>query len=152
MAWSTPPTFVDDATVTAAQLNTLKGDIEFLASVTSQVNAPFGSWALNSDDANEDHNTWYIIHTARYLHFKIELLGGDIQDIAIRYNDLNVWEDATNRTWPYTYEGYVDLNDTGVITPTPDYGEEYSIWVTTDGNPSCEVRVDYIIEYSETTL
>lgn len=152
MSWTTPPTFADGSTVTAAQLNALIDNVEYLKDLALQVNPPFGSWALNSDDANEDHNTWYIIHTGRYLHFQIELLGGDIQDISIRYNDSNVWEDATNRTWPYIYEGYVDLNDTGVITPTPTYGEEYSIWVVTDGNPSCEVRVNYIIEYNETAL
>lgn len=152
MAWTTPPTFVDGSTATETQLNALLQDVEYLKDVTQQVNPPFGSWALNSSDADEDHNTWFIIHTARYLHFQIELISGDIQDIAIRYNDQNVWEDATNRASPYTYEGYVDLNDTGVITPTPTNGEEYSIWVTTDGNPTCVVRVNYIIEYSETTL
>ena len=152
MAWTTPPTFADGATVTAAQLNALSANCVYLSQMLLGANIPFGSWALDVDDADEHNNMWYVTHMHRYLHYKIRLTAGDLTEVSIRYNNLNVWGDSGSFASPHTYEGYVDLHDTGVITPTPTYGVDYSVWAVTDGDPAADVTVDYIIESSETIL
>lgn len=86
MSYTTPPTFADDAVLSAAQLNILSDDIAYLYGLASAVNPPF----QRAGGASGAGGTWLIRHRADYLYAGIEWVkGGDPGadfPFMIRYN------------------------------------------------------------------
>lgn len=153
MAWTTPPTLSDGTVGTDEDLNILVEDIEYLYTLDLLVSNIGFNGLTSTNDLNEDDHRGSFIHLHRYLHFHIELEQGTIQDLVIRYNDYNVYEDASNHSAPYVYDGYVDLYDTGVLAVTPDIGDVCTVWANIDFTSGTnEVHVQYIIESPETIL
>ena len=55
MAWTTPPTFVDGAVASAANLNILSNDLEHLEGVAPGPNAPFQSLVFTASGTATYH-------------------------------------------------------------------------------------------------
>ncbi len=153
MSWSTPPTFVDGTLPTDAELNIVRNDIAYLYELFTANGAIAFNGISSNVDLSADNNSFTFIHVHRWLHYHVELESGEIQDFIIVYNGVDVYEDATNRTAPYIYDGVIDLEDTGVISPTPTIGEEYVAYFAIDFTAGTnEVHVQYLIEHPEATL
>lgn len=147
MAYTTPPTFADDTILTAANLNILSDDVEHLYGLISGVNIPFSSQTIT---ASGESRRWIFRRQARYLHYKIRNITNDTDELHINVNGNDEYDDVTNRSGAYTWEGYIDL--TG-ITAVPAVGAFYEVYVdiTFDTGPN-DLRVDYLLESDSTTL
>lgn len=90
MAWIAPPTFVNGAVLSAAQLNILSGDLEYLKGLASTVNVPF---IQISGENDIEAARPYIRHRARYLHIYLSFdlhitsVSGTLET---QYNSLSV--------------------------------------------------------------
>lgn len=148
MAYTTPPTFADNAILTAAQLNILSDNIEFLYSLISGVNIPFSSQTLSGSG---NTRKWVFRHAARYLHYKFRLTSGTSDELDIRLGAADTVEftDATNRGAPYEWTGYLDLAAT---TEDPAVGSTYSVFIEFDFASAGDFIVDYFLESDSTTL
>lgn len=148
MAYTTPPTFADNAILTAAQLNILSDNIEFLYSLISGVNIPFSSQTLTGSG---NTRKWVFRHAARYLHYKFRLTSGTSDELDIRLGAADTVEftDASNRSAPYTWTGYLDLTAT---TEDPAAGSTYSVFIEFDFASAGDFVVDYFLESDSTTL
>lgn len=148
MAYTTPATFADGNILTAAQLNILSDDIEFLYSLMSGINIPFSSQTLTGSG---NTRKWIFRHQARYLHYKFRLTTGTSDELDIRLGaaDTIEYTDATNRTAAYTWTGYIDLTAT---TENPADGDFYHVFVEFDFAAAGEFIVDYFLESDSTTL
>lgn len=109
MAYTTPPTFVNDTKLTATDLNILSNDIEYLHGLVTGVNLPVGSLRITNDNLTSTNNQWLLRHANRYLHYKLRLVGGTNDSLSIYYDGIRVMYDASTRNAAYTYSGYVDL-------------------------------------------
>lgn len=155
MAWTTPPTFADtpSAAPTAADFNALVNDVIELSAASAEVNPPFASVYTQDGDVGENDANWFIRHTHRYLHWSATIITGSTADFHVYFNGVAVYTDATNRATNYVYEGYVDLNDTGVIATTPTIGDWYKIHLDIEeDSASLALLVAYIVESPETSL
>lgn len=147
MSYTTPPTFADTNILTAAQLNTLSDNIEFLYSLISGVNIPFTSDVVT---LSGDSRSWIFRRQARYLHYKIRSTQNDTDRMRIFANGNAELDDGTNRIGAYTWEGYIDL--TG-ITAVPAVGAFYEVYAEfTSLNGPNEWVVDYFLESDATSL
>lgn len=133
MAWSAPPTFADAAILTAAQLNILSDDVEYLYGLVSGVNTPFNSITTTSN-LRSNNNQWLLRHAYQYLHFKARTVAGtnDDFDIFITHpvgNDIRVYEYSSSQA---TYSGYIDLEDltTWTTAASGDADIYRGVWVT----------------------
>jgi hypothetical protein len=108
MAWTTPPTFVDASPASAAQLNILSDDLEFLQGVAAGPNAPFQSVV----HTNSGNTTYHLRYRYRYLHYKYVISTDPGDDVKIRVNGTISYSDGVASMG--TYSGYVDLNSLGL--------------------------------------
>ncbi len=92
---------------------------------------------------------WSFRRQTRYLHYKCEILVGTSDEIEIRVDGTAEYTDATNRSAPYSWTGYVDLQAT---TSAPDIGDWYEATVTFDFASGNDFRVVYLIESDSTSL
>lgn len=148
MAYTTPPTFADGNILTAAQLNILSDDIEHLYGLLSGVNVPFSSQTLTGSG---DTRKWIFRHQARYLHYKFRLTSGTSDELDIRVGageDIE-YTDATNRSAPYEWTGYIDMEAT---VADPALGDFYAVFVEFDFASAGDFIVDYLLESDATTL
>ena len=136
MAWSAPPTFADTNILTAAQLNILSDDVEYLYGLVSGVNVPFNSLTttVNLDDTN---NQWLMRHVYKYLHYKLRVASGQNDDLDIYMvrgtQDIRIFGESAARTGGYSYSGYIDLEDvtTWLATASGDQDIYMGAWGTT---------------------
>lgn len=106
MAWSTPPTFSDTSVLSAAQLNTLSDDLEYLYGLSSAVNIPF----LRDPAFQGGNNTtsyWQIRHRAQYLN------------VYIGYTVDGAWSD--HLAWTVTYGGTTISSTDPISYTNPGY-------------------------------
>ena len=149
MAFIVPPTFADGDILTAAQLNILSDDLEYLYSLVAGANVPFLQHKWDGSPTEEPSRT-YIFHRAnRYLHYKIRLTGGETADFKIFVNGNQEYLDSTNRTSGYEWVGYIDL--TG-ITAVPAVGDSYEVYANIEWATGGEAKLDYLLESDETAL
>jgi len=146
MAYTTPPTFADTNVLTATQLNTLSGDVEFLYSITHGMNIPFTSETMTGSG---DSRHWQFRRRARYLHYKARVTSNTTDRFRISINGNYDVDDGVNRSAPYTYSGYEDLT---LITAVPAVGDFYEVYITLAWSVVGELVVDYFIESNSTTL
>jgi hypothetical protein len=145
MAYTTPPTFADANVLTAAQLNILSDDIEFLYSLITGINIPFTGDQFSSGVSR----IYTFTRQGRYMHYKGRLTSGDSDEVIIRIDGSTEYNDATNRASPYTWSGYIDLTAT---TSNPAVGDSYEVTFQFSPNPTGQFHLDYFIESDSTTL
>ena len=113
MAWTTPPTFVTSNAASAAQLNILSDDLEFLQGVADAPNAPFQSLVVTADV----DTTYHIRYEGDvYFHYKYIISGADANAVDITLNGSNIYSDGVANMG--TYAGYVDITSLGLIAGT----------------------------------
>lgn len=148
MPYQTNPTFSSGNVLTAAQLNILSENIEFLRALTSGVNIPFTGEKMSGSG---ESRRWTFKHQGRYLHYKMRMVNGtsDELDIRIGTSESIEYTDATNRSAPYAWTGYIDLAAT---VEDPAIGAFYQVFVEFDFDSGNDFRIDYFIESDSTTL
>ena len=145
MPWQTCPTFSDGTIGSAAQVNVLSENIEFLYSIISGINIPF-----TGDQITTGNTRGYTFtRQGRYMHYKFRLTAGDSDEVSIKIDGSTEYTDATNRASAYTWSGYIDLTGT---TSNPAVGDEYEVIVYFTPNPNGTVHLDYLIESDATSL
>lgn len=105
--------------------------------------------------AGGESRRWTFRHLERYLHYKVRLTGGDIDEFEFLLSvnggaDQDGVIDHSNHSNPYTWESYVDLN--ALATP-PAVGDwlECHFLITFSGGGS-ELMIDYLVESDATSL
>lgn len=137
MAWATPPTFADGNYLTAANLNILSDDIEYLHGRALQVNPGFVVKTVNdSDNSNDTVGGWSILHQSNTLRYRL-MIYGDLDYCYIRYNNVQI----VNKTAIGTYDETVNVASLGLTV-----GGIYPLSVTircvsgADKLAGCEVQ------------
>ena len=140
MAWTSPPTFVTGAVLSAAQLNILSDDVEYLYGIAQQVQIPFAT-LVTADDLSAANNGWRILYTHRYLHYRISIDGWNCTLMQIYANNALVFNDTVTRI-NYVWAGYVDLNSLGLTV-----GQWYTLHLVTNidnTNHAANFRVEFL--------
>jgi hypothetical protein len=145
MAWTTIPAQADGNVLTAAYLNILSDNIEFLYSLISGINIPFTGDQFGSGVSR----VYTFTRQGRYMHYKARLTSGDSDEVILRIDGNTEYNDATNRASPYTWSGYIDLTAT---TSNPAVGDSYEVTFQFSPNPTGQFHLDYFIESDSTTL
>lgn len=142
MPYTTPPTFVNGQIVSAAQLNILSDDIEFLNGVMAGPNIPFQSVTW---DTNSGEHTWYMRYRHRYLHYSFQISSDAADDVKIYVNGSLVFHDGAPAQGFQT--SYVDLNSLGLIV-----GTWYPVRFEYDKQNNSVCTVNYLIASASTSL
>jgi len=141
MAWTTPPTFVDAAVASAANLNILSDDLEHLQGVAAGPNAPFQSVVFT----NSGTATYHLRYRYRYLHYSYTVSVDPGDDVNIKVNGTSKVHDGA--PGEATVTSYVDLTSMG-LTPGSWYAVLFE-WAK-DANSVCTVH--YLVTANTTTL
>ena len=141
MAWTTPPTFVDAAVASAANLNILSDDLEHLQGVAAGPNAPFQSVVFT----NSGTATYHLRYRYRYLHYSYTVSVDPGDDVNIKVNGTSKVHDGA--PGEATVTSYVDLTSMG-LTPGSWYAVLFE-W-NKDANSVCTVH--YLVTANTTTL
>lgn len=149
MAWVSPPAFSDSTVLSAAQINILSQDIEFLYGTTQGINTPFNSMVVQQLALDATNHGWWIRHQHRYFHYKIRLTNDVCNTLALYFNGSTVINDTSVRTASYTWSGYYDLNSLSLTT-----GTWYKIhFVTTLPTYTfLKMSIDYLLESDNTSI
>lgn len=142
MPYTTPPTFVNGQVISAAQLNILGDDIEFLNGVMAGPNIPFQSITW---DTNSGEHTWYVRHRHRYLHYSFQIANDPADDVKIYVNNSLVFHDGSPGEGFQT--SYVDLNPLGLTV-----GVWYPIRFEYDKAANSVCTVNYLLQSASTSL
>ena len=143
MPYTTPPTFVNGQIVSAAQLNILSDDIEFLNGVIAGPNIAFQSITW---DTNSGEHTWYVRHRHQYLHFSYTISADPADDVKIYYGGVLIYQDGT--PGEETVTTYRNLNSYGTWTA----GTWYPIRFEYDKLNNSVCTVHYLIQSASTAL
>lgn len=149
MPYSAVTDFTDGDVLSASKLNQILSNVEYLYSISGDaINPGFSTIDMALDAV---YGNYYFRRTRRYLHYKISILTGDMDRLKINVNGNEEFNDGTNRTSGYDYEGYFDLD---AITSVPSEGDFYVISVDAEFlAPSGGTgRIWWFIESDNTTL
>lgn len=148
MSYQINPTFAAGNILTASQLNILRDNIEYLYGLAAGANIPFTGEMLTGSG---ESRRWTFRHRSRYLHYQMRQMNGTSDELDIRMGPSNtiVYTDATNRSAPYTWSGYLDLEATAFL---PTIGDFYTLYVEYDFTSGNDFRIDYFIESDSTVL
>lgn len=144
MAWVTPPTFADNTILSAAQLNILSANLEYLWERAQQTNVARQIPQISVGDGDETETSLVIVHKFKTLEYRIAMTQGTFDDFAIQYDSTTVFTDGDDRSNPYVYTGTVDLTSFGLTV-----GQVYRIRVSAGGEPGSAVntaRIDLMQE------
>ena len=141
MAWTTPPTFVDAAVASAANLNILSDDLEHLQGVAAGPNAPFQSYVFSTSGTA----TYHLRYRYPYLHYSYTVSVDPGDDVKIKVNGTTKVSDGL--PGEATVTSYVDLTSMG-LTPGSWYAVLFE-WAK-DANSVCTVH--YLVTANTTTL
>lgn len=84
MAYVTPPTYTDDTTLSAADLNKNSGNQEYLKGVLDAPNVPFASIETPSAGVDAPTTNYWFRHTHDYFHWYFYLTSATIDRTRIR--------------------------------------------------------------------
>lgn len=162
MPYISPPPFTPGAILTAAQLNILSDDIEYINSVTDYINVPFSTYTYgllgiqNMEDAS-----WVIRHRHRYLHYYLVLDSGTITNTPhVLHLDIN-WGAGWRTGYsaggvvgspPNTVAGYVDLEGNDVSGTPITVADGDFMQIRWSANCDGLATAYYFAESSFTTL
>lgn len=150
MPYTTNPTFSDGAILSAAALNTICDNIEYLHSLVSGVQAAFTSDVITGSTGELKTSRNYAVrYQARYLIVKARITSGESDVVQFLIDEVAEYTDSTNRTAPYTWEFSVDL--TGITTP-PTLLDFLSCRFTCDFDTGGNVVLDYIYQSDVSSL
>lgn len=91
MPYTTIPTVADDQVLSAAYLNILSANQEFLYSLANSSNTPFASWKEQTSDVTNDDVEWVIRHRLQYYHYKIAVEDmNNMTFVRVWYNGVKV--------------------------------------------------------------
>lgn len=118
MAYTTPPTFVDDAVLSAAQLNILAQNVEYLYGLAQGANIPFAQTTVG---LNYQESVWVIRHRARYLNVSLAWEADpawvDTINTIVEYNGTEIYnQDLTGLAQSSTLN--LDLDPLGLTDGT----------------------------------
>lgn len=125
MPYTTPPTFVDDSVLSAAQLNILADDIEYLNGLSQSVNIPFARVTENLTTAG---SYWQCRHRTQYLNVYVDW---GVDPSWVDHLDLDIYIDGNNvhsEELTGTSTKYVSI-DVDAIGSPPASGDWYEIEV-----------------------
>ena len=108
MAYTTPPDFVTGAILSAAQLNILSDDVDFLNGIAQAPNIPFQAYEFVGTESRD----WYMRYRHPYLLYYYDVLHNPADDIKIYVNDVEVFHDGA--PGEETVEGHIDLAALGL--------------------------------------
>ena len=138
MSWVTPPTFVDGAVLTAAQLNQLSDGVRYLNGLGAQ---SIGA-TLQVYHTTDTPATYHYAgrHTHRYLH--ILYVGAQGDDLRVDYGVTNLYHDGSPAN------GFVDaVVDLQTELPALAVGTWYDLTVTAETlNSSGSIAIWWIGE------
>lgn len=146
MAWSTPATFVDGNTLSAAQLNVLSGDLEHLYGLLKAAQPSFPSHFFNQS-LTSANNGWAFRYRNRYIHYKVSLTEGTCSNLHLFVNGTDYTLDSVSRAAPYTWTSYIDVNAQGLTV-----GTIYEMYFTAPLVGTTKAVVKYLIQAEGTTL
>lgn len=148
MAYVPVPTKADGDVLTASLLNQLADNCQFLAGIASQVNIPF---VAEETVAGGNFTYKYRIrHMHRYFHYYIAQTASTSDNLDVKYDGTTVYNDGGDRTAPYAWSGYVDLDATpgGLVV-----GDFYEVYVSvTQKTGSGQTLLWFLLESPSTTL
>lgn len=142
----TPSDLADGDYLPASWLNQLASAAAYLQGVGEPSNTGFYERYLT--DAGTIN--YRIRHRHRYLKMRYTSNGdgGEVDYINLYYGATQVHDDSS----PNTVSGYtvvIDLNDTGIITPTPTVGSWYTVALEVAFNASGFMALEYLCEQSD---
>lgn len=145
MAWTTPPTFADGDYLAAANLNILSDDIEHLRAQSYQVNTGFPVHDLTpGDGSTSTASKWAVKHFSNTFRYWMVVTLGTMDAVRIKFGATTIFNDAADRSNPYTYIGTIDISSYGFTANTV-----YDLTVEADGEPGSAnntLRVYYLGE------
>lgn len=115
MPYVTPPTFSTGQILTAAQLNVLSDDIEFLNSITDYINVPFSKYVYGTAGVQSmTEAKWLFFHRHDYLHYYMTIDTGDLDSpVYLKINwgagEKILLTRTSSLTSPQTIAGYIDM-------------------------------------------
>ena len=148
MAWTTPPTFVDGAILSASQLNILSADLEYLYALL-QAPQPASSTLYANRSLTSTNNSWRIRYKNRYLHYRATVAANTVNAFAIVVNGTTYTISSTPQTVGYVYSGYVDVKAQGLTV-----GTIYNVYFTSTlaSENICALLIQDLIQAEGTTL
>lgn len=150
MSYTPVPTFADGAILTAADLNILADNIEFLHSLVSGVNVPFTSDTITGTTGTLVSSRNYAVrYVARYLHIRARITSGESESVEFLIDEVSEYSDTVDRTALYQWDIVVDL--TAIGTP-PTLLDWLSVRFVVDFNVGGNVVLDYILQSDAATL
>ncbi len=141
MAWTTPPTFVDGAVASAANLNILSDDLAYLEGVAAGPNAPFQSYVFSTSGTA----TYHLRYRYPYLHYSYTVSTDPGDDINIKVNGTSKVHDGA--PGEATVTSYVDLTSMS-LTP----GAWYPVTVEWAKDANSVLTVHYLVTANVTSL
>jgi hypothetical protein len=144
MPYTTPPTFADDDVLSAAQLNILSDNIEYLYGLSASANIPFPS----TGGASGVNATFFIRHRSRYLYVRNRRdhgadPGAGFQ-LTIDYGGVEIYDEDTGTSGVEVIEVLqIDLDPLSLVV-----GTWYAIDITfpTNSFSGTYAFIDYIYE------
>lgn len=109
MPWTTPPTFVNGAILSAAQLNIHSDNLDYLYGIALAPNIPFLAREVGQEGA-----TWYFRYRLRYIHYYYDILHDPSDDVKIYVNGTQAYHDGTPDEG--SVAGAIDLNSLGLTS------------------------------------
>lgn len=148
----TPVASLSDGDVLyAGFLNQLADNCQFLAGIAGQINIPFvGETTVAGGNFTYKYR---IRHLHRFLHIYVAQVASTSDNLDIKYDGTTVYNDGGDRTAPYAWSTHIDLNDTGIISPTPTVGNFYEVYASvTQKTGSGQSTLWFLLESPSTTL
>ena len=148
MSYVSIPAKSDGDVLTAGFLNQLADNAQFLAGIAGQINIPFvGETTVAGGNFTYKYR---IRHIHRYLHYYIAQVASTSDNLDVKYDGTTIYNDGGDRTAPYAWSGYVDLDSTpGGLT----VGDFYEVYVSvTQKTGSGQTTLWYLLESPNTSL
>jgi len=148
MGYTPPPTFADGTYLSAAQLNVLSDDVEFLyGRALMPVTNFYRNANINSVDSTQTRQGgWALMHLTNTFRYRIRLVQGTSSELQIRANGLLVYQDSTTRNrisnTDYVWDATADITSLA-LTEGAVYGLEIRFTGPTGTNI---ITVDYLGE------
>lgn len=145
MAYTTPPTFVTGAVLSAAQLNTLSDNQEYLYGAVTMTNPAVQMVEITAGDSVTATATkWAIRHRTNTLKYRMDMVQGTSDGVRIKFGSTTVFNDSSDRNTPYSFDSTVDISSAGLTV-----GTWYVVTVELDGEPGSAVNRLQVIDLRE---
>lgn len=148
MGYTPPPTFVDGGWLSAAQLNILSDDIEYLRGV--QMMPTTGMYRQDNleswDNTSTSRGGWSLMHLTNTFRYRIVLTSGTSNLLRIRANGQTVFEDTNTRNRTGNVD-YVWSDTANIASLTLTEGAPYGVEVTFRGPSGQNIaKIEYLGE------